>query len=93
MKKEIKSKYLIEGRSGEKYTKESVQLVMKKASKKINKSITPHQLRHYFATHLLEDGVDIRFIHKLLGHSNLETTSIYTHAAVNKLENIKSPFD
>lgn len=68
-------------------------MVLKKYSKKINKNVTPHMLRHPFATHLLEDGVDIRYIQKLLGHSNLETTSIYTHVATKNIENIKSPFD
>jgi len=90
---EFKSEYLIEGRNNLKYRKESVQMILKKYSKKINIHITPHMLRHSFATHLLEDGVDIRYIQKLLGHSNLETTTIYTHVAKNQIEKIKSPFD
>lgn len=90
-----KSKYLIEGRQGRKYSSESIQKVIKLAGEKakISRTITPHMLRHSFATHLLEDGVDIRYIQRLLGHQNLETTTIYTQVANNKLENIVSPLD
>jgi site-specific recombinase XerD len=90
---DFNTKYLFEGRNNSKYTKESVQMILKKYSKIIGQNITPHMLRHSFATHLLESGVDIRYIQSLLGHSNLETTQIYTKVAKNKLEKIKSPFD
>ena len=90
---EFKTNYLFETNRNSKYTAKSIQLILKKSSKIINKHVTPHMLRHSFATHLLETGTDIRYIQKLLGHANLETTSIYTHIAVNKLEDIKSPFD
>ena len=89
---EFKTKYLFEGRSG-KYSAKSIQKILENASKILDKKVTPHMLRHSFATHLLESGVDIRYIQKLLGHSNLETTSIYTNVATNKLQGIKSPFD
>lgn len=87
----FKTEYLFEGRNG-KYSKKSIQEILKKSSKDIN-LISPHDLRHSFATHLLEQGTDIRYIQKLLGHSRLETTTIYTKVMTNKIIEIKSPYD
>ena len=59
----------------------------------IDKRVTMHSLRHAFATHLLEQKVDIRVIQVLLGHKKLETTSIYTHVATDLLREVISPLD
>lgn len=87
--------YLFEGQKGGKYSAESTSQLFKRALKKakINKPATLHTLRHSFATHLLEDGIGIAHIQKLLGHKNITTTLIYTHIAKDSLQKIKSPFD
>jgi len=88
-------KYIIEGLNGGKYSPKSVQSVFKRALKKagIKKKASVHTLRHSFATHLLDEGTDIRYIQELLGHKRLETTRIYTHVSSYSINKIKSPAD
>ena len=87
--------YLFEGKKGEKYSSSSVLNVVKSAGKRANikMKITPHVLRHCFATHLLEAGTDLRYIQTLLGHNNTRTTEIYTQVAITHIKTIKSPLD
>ena len=88
-------KYLFEGMGGGKYSARSAQAVLKRAVKqaKIQKNVTLHTLRHSFATHLLENGTDLRYIQTLLGHNSSRTTEIYTHVSTKALRDIRSPLD
>jgi site-specific recombinase XerD len=87
--------YFVEGQKGGKYSAESVRQFLKKSclKAKITKPVTPHTLRHSYATHLLENGVDIRYIQSLLGHAKPETTMIYTHVKRKDLMEIQNPLD
>ncbi len=83
--------YLFEGRNlGGKLSTRSIQKIITKAAQNtsIKKLVSVHTLRHSFATHLLEQGVNLRYIQALLGHARLETTQIYTKVAVNKFSEI-----
>lgn len=94
--KEFKpKKYLFEGAKGGKYSPTSVANILKNASLKagVNKTVTPHMLRHSFATHLLEQGTDLRYIQELLGHNSSKTTEIYTHVSKKAIDKIRNPID
>jgi len=87
--------YVFEGRSKDQpYSATSIQKVVKRAAVKagIKKIISPHSLRHAFATHMLEQGINLKLIQKLLGHGSMRATMVYFHmAAIDPT--VKSPFD
>ncbi len=86
--------FLFTNQKGKHLTEKTVEKIVKAAAVRANisKHISPHTFRHSFATHLLENGTDIRYIQELLGHAKIETTQIYTHVAIQKTS-IQSPLD
>jgi integrase/recombinase XerD len=87
--------FVFEVKPGKKYSATSVYNVIKKTAEDagIRKRVYPHILRHSFATHNLEQGMDLRFIQELLGHESSKTTEIYTHVSQKDLQKFKNPFD
>jgi site-specific recombinase XerD len=87
--------YLFEGQTGGRYSSESVYRIFKEAlvSAGIKKDVGVHSLRHSYATHLHENGLDIRYIQELLGHRSSRTTEIYTHVSRRNLVGIRSPIE
>lgn len=87
--------FLFEGPHGAQYSPTSIRKVLQRAVVKagIRKKVVPHTLRHSFATHLLENGTNLRYIQTLLGHTSARTTEIYTHVSTKKLEEVMSPLD
>jgi len=84
-----------ESERGGRLTRATAQAIFRKALRiaKIQKNASFHSLRHSFATHLLEDGVDTRYVQKLLGHVNIRTTQIYTHVVKQGPHEVRSPLD
>jgi len=102
IKKELKkysklnmTEILFPSARGGKLTKDTIQKIVQNSARKagIKKRVYPHLLRHSFATHLLEQGTDLRIIQKLLGHSDVKTTQIYTQVSQASIKNVRSPLD
>ena len=89
------SEYIFSNKAGKSLTPRNIQKIVATSAKRagINKTVSPHTLRHSFATHLLDSGENIRKIQELLGHSNLQTTQIYTKVSTEELRKVKSPLD
>lgn len=87
--------YLFEGQGNAQYSATSIRRILARAVKKANirKTVVVHTLRHSFATHLLENGTNLRYIQELMGHGSPKTTEIYTHVAENDLHKVVSPLD
>jgi integrase/recombinase XerD len=88
------SDYLFISKKGSKLNRKSVWRLLKNyvARTRINKNITPHTLRHSFATHLIENGADLRSVQELLGHTDISTTQVYTHLVKEKLQKIHKKY-
>lgn len=89
-------KWLFEGAKAGRYlSRRSIEKVFEQARDRagIKKDVSVHDLRHSFATHLLEGGTDLRYIQELLGHASSKTTEIYTHVSTKSLGRIRSPLD
>jgi site-specific recombinase XerD len=86
---------IFNGEKGKPYSARSVQEVVKSIAIKagIAQKVTPKTLRHTFATHSLENGIDLRYIQSMMGHASSKTTEIYTHITTKGFENVKSPLD
>jgi len=95
LKKYNPNDYLFQGAKGKGYTQSSLRKVLKNSLKKAKLPISyrVHDLRHSFATHLLEQGVNLRIIQVLLGHNSSKTTEIYTHVSKTNFASIKNPLD
>lgn len=84
----LQTKYLLVNEKGKEVTRQEVYTFIHEQGKKLHKAISPHTLRHTFATHLLENGADLRVVQELLGHSDVSTTQLYTHISKKRLKEV-----
>lgn len=87
-KHNLTTKFLFISETGKKITRQDAYTIIQNLGKKIDKDISPHTLRHSFATHLLENGADLRVVQELLGHSDVSTTQLYTHVSKKRLKEV-----
>ena len=94
-KKKVNSEFVFSKKNGKTLSTDTIQRIVRTSAERagIHKHVTPHSLRHSYATHLLEAGTNIRYIQALLGHSSLNTTQIYTNVANEQLKKVVSPLD
>ncbi len=84
----LKSNILLINEKGKTVNRQEVYTFIHEQGKRLHKSISPHTLRHTFATHLIENGADLRVVQELLGHSNVSTTQLYTHISKKRLKEV-----
>ncbi len=84
----LDTKYLLISDNGRSMTRQDIYVFIHEQGKKIHKNISPHTLRHSYATHLLENGADLRVVQELLGHSDVATTQLYTHISKKRLKDV-----
>ena len=84
----LQTKLLLINEHGKKVTRQEVYTFIHESGKKLHKAISPHTLRHTFATHLIENGADLRVVQELLGHSSVSTTQLYTHISKKRLKEV-----
>ena len=88
LKARKKTEVLFVSNKGERISRQDVYLLVKSLGKIVNKHITPHTIRHSFATHMLENGADLRIVQELLGHCDVSTTQLYTHISKKRLKDV-----
>jgi len=88
LKNNLKSKFLFLKPDGKQISRQEVYKFIKKVAEEVGKSASPHTIRHTFATHLIENGADLRVVQELLGHSDVSTTQLYTHISKKRLKDV-----
>ncbi len=88
LKNDVKTNHLFLNQNAQPISRQKIYTLIKNIGQKIDKTISPHTIRHSFATHMLENGADLRVVQELLGHSDVSTTQLYTHISKKRLKDI-----